>query len=279
MRRTSYFTGLLLAICIFLTQCSKDEPSTPILPTVDPNNREALAKEITFTSSTTQVAGNVPTSSPAGPSTPTISNIPSASVVASGTVYIPVTYNSPAAPSALYVQVVGATTFYFSIPLPGAGASGTVTVPMTISSRVLVGDFSMAICVLTGSSLSQPYTVFASVTEPLACGNGSVSGSEGVTNTRHALDGKSGTVNITYDTYSVPDRIDVFLDGNVWKGGTGTTITPPPPTSTCSSPLPGFVGASGTISFAVTTSNKYIDVYVSGCLGSGTAWTYSLTCP
>jgi hypothetical protein len=137
----------------------------------------------------------------------------------------------------------------------------------------------MAAFVLANSELSQPITIPATVTEPLACGDGYVSGSEGVTNTRHQLNGTAGNVVITYDTYSVPDRIDVFLDGTQWKGGTGTTISPPPPISNCAAPLPGFVGATGSITIAVTSANKYIDVYVSGCLGSGTAWDYSLTCP
>ena len=268
--------ALFVAATVF-TNCSKNDEPQQLLK-IDPSDPEALAKEITFTPSTTQVAGLPPAPS-TSPSAPSISYASSASVVASGTVYIPVTYTSPAAPSSLLVQVVGATSFYFSIPLAGAGANGTVTVPMSISSRVLTGDFSMAACVVTAGQVSQPYYISASVTEPLACGNGSVSGSEGVTNTRHQLSGAAGNVVITYDTYSVPDRIDVFVDGTKWSGGTGTSISPPPPTSNCSSPLPGFVGASGTITVPVTASNKYIDVYVSGCLGSGTAWYYNLVCP
>lgn len=137
----------------------------------------------------------------------------------------------------------------------------------------------MAACVVTGGEVSQPYYIPAAVTEPLACGDGFVSGTEGVTNTRHQLNGVAGTVVISYDTYTVPDRIDVFVDGTKWSGGTGSSITPPPPTSNCASPLPGFVGAAGTINVPVTAANKYIDVYVSGCLGSGTAWDYSLVCP
>jgi hypothetical protein len=150
---------------------------------------------------------------------------------------------------------------------------------MTISANVLVGSFLMNAYVASGTSVSQPESIFAAVTEPLACDNGFVSGSEGITNTRHQLNGTAGTVTITYDTYSVPDRIDVFLDGNQWKGGTGSSITPPPPTSDCASPLAGFVGATGTITFSVGTSNKYVDVYVSGCLGQGTAWDYTFACP
>ncbi len=266
----------LLTVAILMTDCSKKEDAAPT--TVKPTDAEAVSNEITFTSSTSKVNGTIPTST-TGASTPIITNIPSASVVASGTVYIPVTYTSPTVPSLMFVQVVGAKTYYFSIPLTGAGTSGTVTVPMTISSKVLVGNFSMYICILTSTFLSQQVIVSTAVTEPLKCGNGSVFGSEGVTNTRHQLLGKNGTVTITYDTYSLPDRIDVFLDGNIWKGGTGTIISPPPPTSSCSSPLAGFVGATGTISFPVSTTNKYVDVYVSGCLGSSTAWNYTLTCP
>lgn len=268
---------LFIFAATILTNCSKDEPKQ--LGPVDPSDPEALAKEITFTPSTTQIAGAPPAPS-TNPSAPNISYASSASVVASGTVYIPITYTATAAPSSLLIQVVGATSFYFNIPLPGAGASGTITIPMSISSRVLTGNFGMAACVVSGGEVSQPYIIAAAVTEPLTCEDGGfVSGSEGVTNTRHQLNGVAGNVVINYDTYSVPDRVDVFVDGTVWSGGTGSSISPPPPTSNCSSPLPGFVGASGTITVPVTAANKYIDVYVSGCLGSGTAWDYSFQCP
>lgn len=270
----------LLAMAVFLSNCSKDEPQQQLL-NIDPSDSEALANEITFTPSTTKVAGLPPAPS-TSPSAPVITNASSASVVASGTVFIPVTYTSSAVPTSLIIQVVGANTFYFNIPLTGIaglGANGTITIPMSISSRVLTGSFSMAACVLTGGELSQPYFIPAQVTEPLACGNGFVSGSEGVTNTRHQLSGVAGNVTIDYDTYSVPDRIDVFINGTQWAGGTGSSITPPPPVSNCASPLPGFVGTFGTITVPVTASTQYIDVYVSGCLGSGTAWDYSFNCP
>ena len=273
MKKSIY---LLVIFALILANCSKK--SDPAKLFVDPStDPERLANEITFTSSTTKVNGLPPTPSASG--APVISNASSASAVASSTVYIPVTYSSSNAPTELYIQVVGATTFYFKIPLTGAPTSGTLTLPMTISANVLVGSFTMSAFVVSGSLVSVPELIFAAVTEPLACDNGSVSGTDGVTNTRHQLNGKAGTVSIAYDTYSLPDRIDVFLDGNQWKGGTGSIISPPPPTSDCTAPLAGFVGATGTITFAVTTSNKYVDVYVSGCLGSGTAWDYTFTCP
>lgn len=267
----------LLVAATLLANCSNDDEPQQLLP-IDPSDPEALSKEISFTPSTTQVTGTPPAPS-SSPSAPAITYASSASVVAASTVYIPITYTSTTAPSTLLIQVVGATSFYFSIPLSGVGTNGTITIPMSISSRVLTGDFSMATFVVSGGEVSQPAYIPATVTEPLACGDGYVSGSEGVTNTRHQLSGAAGNVVITYDTYTVPDRIDVFVDGTKWSGGTGSTISPPPPVSNCASPLPGFVGAAGTITVPVTASNKYIDVYVSGCLGSGTAWDYSLVCP
>lgn len=270
---------LLLAFGVALSNCSKDE-TQPLL-NIDPSDSEAMANEITFTPSTTKVNGTPPAPSSSG-TAPVISSAASASVVASGTVYIPVTYTANTAPSSMLIQVVGANTFYFSIPLSGAGLAGTLTIPMTISSRVLTGNFLMSAYIQSNGELSQPMTIPATVTEPLACGDGFVTGSEGVTNTRHQLGGKAGTVVISYDTYSVPDRVDVFLDG-VWKGGTGGSITPPPPIKNCADVVlgdgSGFLGTTGTINVTVTAASKNIDVYVSGCLGSGTAWDYTLTCP
>ena len=74
-------------------------------------------------------------------------------------------------------------------------------------------------------------------------------------------------VKINYDTIIDPDRIDVHLDG-IWVAGTGTSIPPPPPLSTCRNPLAGFVGKSGTFTFNTSAANKIVQVYVSGCTGS-----------
>lgn len=267
---------LFLALGGMLMTCSDDDEQEALL-NIDPSDAEALAKEITFTPSTTKINGLPPAPS-TGANPPVITNNTSVSVVASGTVYIPITFTAPSSPSTLVIQVIGATTFYFSVPLPSTGTAGTLTIPMTISSRVLTGDFALNAFLVSGTELSEPMYIPATVTEPRACDDGFVQGYEGVTNTRHQLGGTAGNASLTFNTYTAPDRIDVFVDG-VWKAGTGSSISPPPPVSDCGSPGAGFVGATGTLTIPVTSSSKSIDVYVSGCLGASTVWDYTLTCP
>lgn len=45
---------------------------------------------------------------------------------------------------------------------------------------------------------------------PKPCGQTTASGGQGVTRTRHALGLNPGLVRITYDMYSIPDRLDCY---------------------------------------------------------------------
>ena len=169
-------------------------------------------------------------------------------------------------------------------------SSGDINIPISIPSNVSDGKFILKIilvgangCVAGTSILTIPIEVG----QPLACNSGNIEGYEGITQNVHLLEGKSGKVLITYNNRVAPDRIDVYLDGK-WIAGTGTSIVPPPPISTCNGALPGFTGGEGSFLFNVGTNNKQVQVYVSGCTGrytengndiSGTAWSYKFSCP
>jgi hypothetical protein len=89
------------------------------------------------------------------------------------------------------------------------------------------------------------------------------SGGQGVTRTRHALGHDPGLVRITFDMYSIPDRLDCFYKG-VLVATTG-----------------GLVSGTGEVSWIYTPGPgdpQWCLVIVSAPQ-SGTAWQYTIYCP
>jgi hypothetical protein len=89
------------------------------------------------------------------------------------------------------------------------------------------------------------------------------SGGQGVTRTRHALGPTPGLVRITYDMYSIPDRLDCFYKG-VLVASTG-----------------GLVSGSGTLqwTYAPALGDPAWCLVVMSAPNSGTAWVYTMHCP
>ncbi len=279
MKKISFAIATLLVVMLVGFEACKTKDVAPIAPVaVDPKDAIALSKVLIFSSDTKQGSGSLPAAA-ISPKT-TVTNGPSLSVsTTGGTVYIPVAYTGSASVAYAYIQVKGADT-YFIIPVNATGNNGQFAIPITLPAT-LQGNFVLLMQLIGAGGnvvLTQTINIPVRTTVPLTCGNGAVSGNAGITLTEHALNGKAGNVKIDYDTYTLPDRIDIFLDGQ-WVAGTGTAIAPPPPLSTCSNPQAGFVGKAGLFTIPVTTSSKIIQVYVSGCTGSTTGWDYDLSCP
>ncbi len=95
------------------------------------------------------------------------------------------------------------------------------------------------------------------------CGQSTASGGQGTTKTRHALGRYAGTVSITYDMFSVPDRLDCFYRG-VLVATTG-----------------GLVSGPGTLTwdYAPGSTDPPWCLVVMSAPNAGTAWTYTLACP
>jgi hypothetical protein len=98
---------------------------------------------------------------------------------------------------------------------------------------------------------------------PKPCGQVTASGGQGVTRTRHALGMTPGLVRITYDRYSIPDRLDCYYQGAL-VATTG-----------------GLVSGSGELSWtyeAQLVASTWCLIVVSAPQ-SGTGWTYLMNCP
>lgn len=117
-----------------------------------------------------------------------------------------------------------------------------------------------------------------------AVGQGRVSGNDGITVRSYNFGEKAGWLKIKYNTFSVPDRIDI-RQGSAWVLSTGTLLsrTQTVPIGQCSNvnATQGFVGRASEFNFYYDPSKgKNIDIYVSGCLDGGTQWWFEVeSCP
>jgi hypothetical protein len=96
------------------------------------------------------------------------------------------------------------------------------------------------------------------------CNTATNSGGAGVTTTLHDLGRTSGTFAFSYQAFSVPDRFEVFHEGNRLLD-TGLV------------PRPGSPGAA-TVNLTYSGASTTVTVIVTGSQ-PGTAWNYTVACP
>ncbi|RYE12309.1 MAG: hypothetical protein EOP51_31795, partial [Sphingobacteriales bacterium] len=221
---TSFAVPLFGIASLFMVSCDKSSGGGPS-KNVDPGNPNEIAEVLVIPGSTTQ-QGNMP--APSGtPESPAIQMVDTTvAYSAGGQVKLPINYNdNSGSVSGIYAQVVGSDQ-YFQIPASGAGSAGTLVLPIGIPANVAKGKFCVTISVFDAQgNVSNRYTTCVTVTETFKCGVQRVSGGEGITSTIHNMGSKGGIVKIEYETYTVPDRIDVFYDGQ-WVAGTGSSPGP-----------------------------------------------------
>lgn len=114
--------------------------------------------------------------------------------------------------------------------------------------------------------IGQIYTEIPPVIVP--CGTITESGGPGVTRTKHGLGSISGLVNISFEAFTVPDQMDVYVKGVL----VATTGRP--------------VGTSlgDTMPWLMNFNYIYVPGEVTYCVAvvtgpSGTAWEYTIDCP
>lgn len=272
--------GFLLSISalILITSCGGD--SDPAPPSeVDPSDADALTGVLVIP------GGQVVSGQPPAPSTdsdaPTVSNNQtSATVVADNTLYLPFNFDSAQGYGGCYVQVNGATS-YFNIADGTSATDGLLVLPVGIPASVQEGDFCLTYCIYDNSGrVSNLLTTCVTVGPVQEC-PAFTSGSDGLTIATYDLGDTPGTATISYDMYSIQDRIDVFYN-NQWVGGSGSSIssTSFPPVSSCGDGQNGYVSGTGTIDVNYNPATaRTVTVYMSGCIGGGTAWDLGVSCP
>lgn len=269
---------ITITISIMFNACLEDDDYTLVLPenvdSVDINNPESVQTALIFNNGRF-VNNHFPT----GTTTSLYNNQESISVNSDGTVILPVFSNSSSLITEVYIQVIGANGYYSVSPTLVTNSNGMIYISFDIPQYITNGSFDVIYSVkYADGTISHNVQTAINVTNVIiTCNNAFKEGNSGLTFTNVYLGNKLGNVVISYDTYTVPDRIDIY-QGNTWLTGTGSNPNSPiPPICDCDSPLFGFIGDAGNLSFDYNPSNgKIIVIVVSGCLNSGTAWEWQL---
>lgn len=291
------FAIICLLLCVF-TACQREitinldtddeqteEPNQPVDPQdqpVNPQNAEQLVDALEFSNAKVIKSQTLPASS-APSEAPVISNFDkSISYTAGGQVILPVTVSANSAIVGVYVQIKGASR-YFDVPVTGV-VNGTASLPFNLSSLVGEGTFVLVLKYYDANKkISLSYEVTVTVTKPSSCGVTKVSGGQGLTSNIFKLSNTTGKIKISYNTFVVKDKIDVFQNG-IWIGGTGpsTDRTTLRKALDCNvaTEIKGYFGKQSAFLFDYDPAGgSAIEVVVSGCEDGGTRWEYTFSCP
>lgn len=213
----------------------------------------------------------------------------SALVTADNYLFIPLIGKTTESVSGIYLEVVGADNYWAINSTLNSDNSQVLSVELPKNLRE--GNFEMSYR-LKGASggVGKPVKLKAKVISPIEyCSDGGafgdlIEGKDGLVSYSFTFGEKAGYVTIEYNTFQVPDRIDVRYN-NEWVASTGSLLSSSgPPTKQCRSVTAGdgFVGSKGSfqVYYDGKKSNKKLDIYVSGCLDGGTQWQFRITqCP
>lgn len=277
------FLALMAVATILFSSCKKSDGSTD--SSVSPTNPNALTSVLVIPSSVVVNATDLPASS-ATNMAPVITRMDTSISYSSGSqIILPVTARSLTTSNiqGVYMQVKGATS-YFNVPISGVAGSAVYSLPINLPANLGTGKFIMLLKLYdNAANVSAEYVVSITVNSPGTSGTARVSGGEGFTSTLFNLSTTAGDVKISYDTYTAPDKIDVFQNG-VWVAGTGSTTVRNtlrrPISCAAATTALGYVARQGDLTFTYNPSlGQNIEVIVSGCEIAGTLWQYTLTAP
>ena len=273
---------LLLPLILLMINCSKEEDGSN---SVSPSDPDAVSEVLVIPNAEVVNSSSLPASSDASVA-PTVSNMDiNISYSAGGQIYLP---SDVAAPSqnnivGVYVQVEGAST-YFDVPINANTSAGLISIPIDLPSIVGPGNFTLLLQFYdSAGNVGLIYEINITVTDPSNCDTTKVSGGEGLTSNIFDASNRAGIITLEYETYTVPDKIDIFQNG-VWLGGTGpqTDRSTLRRAANCNvaTVAKGYIGAEGQFVFPYNPAmGREIEVVVSGCENGGTAWEYTFSCP
>jgi hypothetical protein len=212
---------------------------------------------------------------------------PTALITSDNYLFIPLIGQTSETVNGIYFQVAGADN-YWVVNTPLATDRSQV-ISMEVPANVLNGKFEILYGLKgVNGGIGKPVNLKVEVISRIEyCSNSQapqlIQGNDGLVSYSFTFGDQVGWVTIDYDTYTVPDRIDVRYNKE-WIASTGNLLaTNKPPTKLCSSVTAGdgFVGRSGSFKIYYDGSvSKKLDVYVSGCLDGGTQWEFKIRgCP
>lgn len=156
-------------------------------------------------------------------------------------------------------SLTGTVSTSGQVSASGSNGSNGVSVTGTVNSSTVSGTVALTTngtTTGTGTLSGQTHTLGA-------CQTNASSGGQGSFSYAYYMGTTGGTVSITYDMYTIPDRLDVYTINN----GSKVTLFS----------TGGLVSGGDTVSFSVVP-DATVFVGVSAPT-SGTAWDFSLGCP
>jgi hypothetical protein len=289
--KKSFYSNLLgfLFIILALNGCKTLE-LVEIYPEKDPSlfSRSLLVK------GGTNCIGEAPTSNETSELIISKSQ-PTATVATDNYLFVPFLAAFSNDAQGVYLQVEGADN-YWEIPisnnsLKSASTSLTEVLSIGIPENIQAGIFNIYYKLFSSDGkIGNTAMLEAKVVFPVdycekGAQIGTVKGEDGISAQTYTLGDTPGFVEIQYETYSIPDRLDIRYN-NHWIRSTGDLLgngNDAPPIKVCDDVVSGdgFLGTSGSFHIFYDPSiSKKLDVYVSGCLDGGTAWDYNIVdCP
>lgn len=267
---------------LFVVACKKDI-ELPIDPDTDKNE---LSEALLLKGS--RKKGEAPSSTGSGAGI--FNHVPTASVTPDNIVFIPFVHSAGSAIRGVYLQVVGADS-YWDVPVP-ADPNNIGIVALGLPDNVIDGVFEVQYAVYDQSgNIGQPVLMNITVNLPVVFCEQNISsfdwveGNDGITNVTYELGDTPGWVTIEFDTYTVPDRLDLRY-GSQWIRSTGDLLDnadPRPPLKPCDQVVAGdgFLGQHNYFTFYYDPNvSRKVSIYVSGCMDGGTRWQFRIVdCP
>lgn len=281
MKTLKLFILVLVSTALF--NCSSDSDKSP--EDNPPTDADGIASILVIPNSSIVNSKDLPTSSDEAKA-PVVSHIDTNVSYSSGSqMYLPCDVASPGNKNiaGVYIQVKGAST-YFDVTINSSSPNALISIPIDLPSVLGSGTFTLLLKFYDeDGNISLEITVNITITAPDNCGTTKVSGGEGLTSNIFKLPNQAGQIKITYDTYTVPDKIDIYQNGS-WCGGTGfaTSRNTLRKALNCdvATEASGYVGEQGEFVFNYNPAlGQEIEVVVSGCEDGGTLWEYTFSCP
>lgn len=286
MRQVNFLIPLLLFTSLLIfSGCQKDEEPLEEISPIDPATQPSeLSRALGIAGSNREGDMPAPTENAIG--RPELTHTqPSASVTNDNTVYIPFAFEAQEDIETIFLQVTNADN-YWQIPVLVSPGEESHVFQVFIPAHILEGEFRMDYAIGDAAGhISESATLNTRIVPPVSfCEGGDntmrVEGTDGLTIQTFYFNNAKGMINLEYEMYSKPDRMDIFYNGK-WVSGTGNEVAAgtTPPSSQCHDGTNGFTGGEGVVYFYFDSeiSNR-VDVYLSGCFG-GTKWYYDIFCP
>ncbi len=284
--RTRHFVSFILLLSILMQGCEKNNFK---LKTIDPDTQPSELSRALLIENAINHPGQAPQSM--GLMDLQITNSQKTALITSDNfLFLPFVYSSNNKIAGVYLQIEGADN-YWEIPFEpqNLGQSTAEVLSIGIPANVVDGEFFIDYHLFDGGGNTGNTRVLATTVELPQdyCADGppfpKVEGADGVYNQSFAFGEERGFISIEFNTFSIPDRLDVRYN-NEWIRSTGELLSgSAPPIKECKNVVPGdgFLGQRNVFNIYYDPAvSKKVDVYVSGCLDGGTAWEFEVKeCP